>query len=88
MPNPYGQAGKHALNPWALAAYFDSLPRTAFYEDAIHGRTIRRWKRQAKGVTIEAATRMFLCYDVEVEGYKEFCKELELDPLANNESRR
>lgn len=68
--NKHGQAARFAYNPEAVLAFLDSedsgRPRVG-WNDAIHGRTVRRW-RTAKGITQAGLNRVLACYPGTGEG--------------------
>lgn len=66
--NKHGQAAKFAYNPEAVLAFLDSeaCARTGSrdrtkWSDAVHGRTVRRW-RKAKGITRAGLNSVLACY--------------------------
>ena len=71
--NKHGQAARFAYNPEAVLAYLKYLDNTVGYldddvpdhrvgwTDAVHGRTVRRW-RSAKGITAAGLNTVLACY--------------------------
>jgi hypothetical protein len=71
--NGYGQAAKQAYDPHLVLRYVEGLEaerlRIDGWTDAVHGRTIRRW-RGAKGITPWSLARILAGYGRKVEDFE------------------
>ena len=73
---------------WHHAALADKVTaRTQKYingypvDDAIQGRIMRRWRSEVTGVTLGAADRMLMCYDLTLDQFEDWASDNGLAPV-------
>ena len=86
--NRHGSAARFAYNPEAVLAYLDELGRPEGWNDAIHGRTVRRWRTQ-HGITRGSFAHLVSCYTgVGEREYVAWSEKHGYAPILRNHNKR